>query len=434
MKTDPASGRIAIGYAVVLCLASAGTGHAVANGLYPLLLPLVPTVCYAFYRLIAILHETKRRVNFMFNAIDNDDFNFRFHEEPGDTDDMLLNASLNRIREILIQTKVRIEERERYYQLIMECAQTGMITIDDAGSVYQINNEALRIFGLPRLTHIRQTEASAPEAYAVLREIAPGKRYRAKCQTEIGETNLALSCSEILLEGKRLRVVVVSDIDNYLSEVQTESWSKLTRILTHEIMNSLAPITSLSDALLHLEKPLDADVRRGLDTINATSRRLMAFVDNFRRYTRIPPPRKEPFEVRPWLERAVRLTVPAKIAVTLTVDPADTLLYADPMQAGQVVVNLLKNGCEAVAGRRDAKIEIASHIDAQENIVITIADNGGEIPAETVENIFTPFFTTKPEGSGIGLSVSRRIMQLHGGSLRLTGNTAGRVVFTLTFR
>ena len=442
MKREGIAYGPVIGYTALLIAASGALGWVVTGSWYPLAILLVPVIGIAAYRLIGLYSDSIRRVTFMFNAIDNDDFTFRFHEDPSKVDNGMLNAALNRIKEILVRAKVRAEERERYYQLIMEYARTGLITINDAGSVYQANGEALRIFGLPRLTHIQQLELPAPEAYRVLTTIRPGEKHHVSCVTETGEMGLSLGCSQIVLEKRRLRVVVVSDINSELSEMQIESWSKLTRILTHEIMNSLAPITSLSDTLLHIDRTMNslapitslsdtllhidrtmnADVAHGLDTISATSRRLMAFVENFRRFTKIPVPQKAPFEVRELLEHAMTLIAAEGIRIRLDVEPADTMIYADQMLVGQVVVNL-----------RDACIEITSRIDPQENVVIEISNNGGAIPAEVTENIFTPFFTTKPDGSGIGLSVSRRIMQLHKGSLRLTANTDNRVTFTLLF-
>lgn len=433
MKREGIAYGPVIGYTALLIAASGALGWVVTGSWYPLAILLVPVIGIAAYRLIGLYSDSIRRVTFMFNAIDNDDFTFRFHEDPSKVDNGMLNAALNRIKEILVRAKVRAEERERYYQLIMEYARTGLITINDAGSVYQANGAALRIFGLPRLTHIQQLELPAPEAYRVLTTIRPGEKHHVSCVTETGEMGLSLGCSEIVLEKRRLRVVVVSDINSELSEMQIESWSKLTRILTHEIMNSLAPITSLSDTLLHIDRTMNADVAHGLDTISATSRRLMAFVENFRRFTKIPAPQKAPFEVRELLEHAMTLIATEGIRIRLDVEPADTMIYADQMLVGQVVVNLLKNAREAVGTRRDACIEITSRIDPQENVVIEISNNGGAIPAEVTENIFTPFFTTKPDGSGIGLSVSRRIMQLHNGSLRLTANTDNRVTFTLLF-
>ena len=434
MNLRAASGRAAASYGAVLGLASAVLGWTLACGWYPASLLLLPLLTWAFVRLVGLYRDVIGRVEFMFRAVENDDYAFRFCEGSRRVDDRLLNASLNRIREILALAKQRVEERERYYQLIMEHAGTGLLTLDDGGNVYQANGEALRIFGLPRLTHIRQIRIPAPEAYEALCEIRPGSRRRTACRDEMGETTLTMSCEGVELENRRLRVVALTDIDDEISAMQVETWSRLTRILTHEIMNSLAPVTSLSDTLLRTDAPLDADVMHGLRTIGATGRRLMAFVENFRRFTRIPEPRKEPFEARAWIDQLVALAVPASIRTVVSVEPADTLLYADPRLAGQVAVNLLKNACEAVGSRPDARIEIVVRIDARENVLVEISNNGGAIPPETAENIFTPFFSTKPDGSGIGLSVSRRIMQLHEGALRLAVNTPERVTFTMLFR
>lgn len=433
MKNDGISYGPLVEQLVLLVLATAGLGAILASGFYIFSILFVPLIGLCIYRIIRRYGESIRRVTFMFNAIDNDDLTFRFRDDEAEADNRMLNTALNRIKEIIVRAKLRAEERERYYQLIMECARTGLVTVNDAGSVYQANGEALRIFGLPRMTHIRQTETSMPEACRALQEIRTGQRLHVKEMTEAGEVNLSLTCAEIMLDQKRLRVIAVSDIDDYLAQTQIESWSKLTRILTHEIMNSLAPITSLSDTLLHLGRPLDADVAQGLETISATSRRLTAFVETFRRFTRIPEPQKAPVEVRGLLERVAALVATPQVGITVDVQPAEMLVYADEGLVSQVVVNLLKNAREAVAAQPDARIDVRARIDEGENIRIDVTDNGKAIPAAVTENIFTPFFTTKADGSGIGLSVSRRIMQLHNGSLRLTSNTDRRVTFTLLF-
>lgn len=433
MKNDGISYGPLVEQLVLLVLATAGLGAILASGFYIFSILFVPLVGLCIYRIIRRYGESIRRVTFMFNAIDNDDLTFRFRDDEAEADNRMLNTALNRIKEIIVRAKLRAEERERYYQLIMECARTGLVTVNDAGSVYQANGEALRTFGLPRMTHIRQTETSMPEACRALQEIRTGQRLHVKEMTEAGEVNLSLTCAEIMLDQKRLRVIAVSDIDDYLAQTQIESWSKLTRILTHEIMNSLAPITSLSDTLLHLGRPLDTDVAQGLETISATSRRLTAFVETFRRFTRIPEPQKAPVEVRGLLERAAALVSTPQVGITVDVQPAEMLVYADEGLVSQVVVNLLKNAREAVAAQPDARIDVRARIDEGENIRIDVTDNGKAIPAAVTENIFTPFFTTKADGSGIGLSVSRRIMQLHNGSLRLTSNTDRRVTFTLLF-
>lgn len=429
----PATSYVSVtAWCALLAGSGAGLCWVLMTGRYALTFLCAPLLLLSVFRIVRLYGESLRRVTFMFNAIDNDDYAFRFCDDHAASDGRLLNTALNRIRDILVRAKQRAEERERYYQLIMECARTGVVTLNDAGSVYQANGEALRIFGLPRITHVAQLAEVAPEACRVLSGIRQGEKHHVAYVNEAGEMRLTLNCSEIMLEEKRLRVVVVSDINSEMSDMQVEAWSKLTRILTHEIMNSLAPITSLSETLLALEGGLNDDVARGLGTIAATSRRLKDFVETFRKFTKIPPPRKEPFEVRRLLEQAATLAGDGA-EIRLDILPADTMIYADPTLVGQVVVNLLKNAREAVGTRREGKIEVRSRIDAQENVVINISNNGGAIPAEVTENIFTPFFTTKPDGSGIGLSVSRRIMQLHEGSLRLTSNTPDRVTFTLLF-
>ena len=381
-----------VSHVVVLIAVTAAAAALSATGRYAFALLLLPFGGIAVYRLVRLYDASMRRVTFLLDAVENNDLNFRFCEGAASGGERALNVALNRIREIIVRAKLRAEERERYYRLIMECARTGLLTVDDRGSVYQVNDEALRIFGLPRMTHVRQVEPLLPEACRALTAIRSGERLRVRSRTESGEVNLSLTCSEITLDRRHLRVVAVSDIDDYLSAVQVESWSKLTRILTHEIMNSLAPITSLSDTLLHLGRRL----------------------------------------VRGMLERAVMLAGVSDV-VRLDVEPSQMLIYADEGLVEQVAVNLLKNAREAAEGLSDGRIEVVARISADETVRIDFGDNGAAIPAEVSDNIFTPFFTTKPDGSGIGLSVSRRIMQLHGGSLRLTSNVDGKVTFTLFF-
>lgn len=424
-------------YLAVLVLATAALTYLIVEGIYALTIAAAAAIVFSLVKIIAIHHNYTRRVTFMFNAVENDDFTFRFNETGKDSDDILINMALNRIKEILSDAKVRAREREKYYELIMDCAKTGFITIDGAGNVHQSNSEALRIFGLVRLTHINQLLPISEELVAALREIQSGDKPHIRYINETGEMNLSLTCSDIRLDGRPVRVITVSDIDNELSEREIQSWNKLTRILTHEIMNSLAPVTSLSQTLIELNDSQDENMARGLETIADTSRRLLAFVESFRRFTRIPQPIKRPFEIAGMIHRAAALIgSDSQTQIIVSIDPPDTMIYADENLISQVIINLLKNAREAVRdceGKVEGRIEIRSSIDADENVIIEVSNNGGAIPAETVENIFTPFFTTKQDGSGIGLSVSRQIMQLHGGSLRLSCNTPQRVTFTLRF-
>jgi len=198
-------------------------------------------------------------------------------------------------------------------------------------------------------------------------------------------------------------------------------------------MNSLAPITSISNTLIN---NLDDSkkIEEGLAIIHSTSDRLMQFVNSFRQFTRIPAPQKTPFYLKEIISDVVSLSNFRKIKLDVDIEPDDTMLYADKTQLTQVFVNLLKNAiesCEENEDEKDYRIEIKSHIDAEECIRIEISNNGGKIPDEIAENIFMPFFTTKRDGSGIGLAISRQILRLHGGTLRLIKNTEEKVSFLL---
>ncbi|MBR5770424.1 MAG: GHKL domain-containing protein [Alistipes sp.] len=420
-----------IAYIVVIALAGAWSGYAWAKGHHAYLVVTVPVIALCLYRLFRLYGEIVHRLMFVFNAVQNDDYSFRFTENPRYTKYAFVNQSLNRIKEVLDNAKLQIKEREQYFQLIMECANVGIVVIMENGTVAQTNTKALRIVGMERLNHIDQLQVLSEELCEAMHRIGAGEQLTARLTTEIGDQNLVLSCSAMEFDGKRLRVVSIGNIHEELDRKEVESWEKLTRILTHEIMNSLAPVTSISHTLLSANADA-ATMQQGLETIHTTSDRLLRFVDSFRAVTRIPAPQKAPFYLSELVAEACSLTAREGVEVEVSIEPEDTMLYADRALMSQVVVNLLKNATEALADfEGERKITIHSTIDAEERIQIEITNNGSAIPAEVAENIFTPFFTTKADGSGIGLAVSRQIIRLHGGTLRLKHNEAGRVTFAV---
>ena len=423
-------GKIAVYVAVIIAVAGIG-GYVWASGHHAYLIVCVPIIIFCIFRLFRLYGEIVHRLMFVFNAVQNNDYSFRFAENPRYTQYAFVNQSLNRIKEVLDSAKLQIKEREQYFQLIMECANVGIVVVMENGTVAQTNSKVLNIFGLERLSHIDQLRLLSEELCEAMHRIGAGEQLTARLTTEIGDQNLVLSCSAMEFDGKRLRVISVGNIHEELDRKEVESWEKLTRILTHEIMNSLAPVTSISHTLL-AQSDDAATVRRGLETIHSTSDRLLRFVDSFRAVTRIPAPQKAPFYLSELVEEALSLIPHKGIAVEVNIEPADTMLYADRALMSQVFVNLLKNATEALLTQDcDRKITIRSTIDAEERIQIEITNNGSAIPVEVAENIFTPFFTTKTDGSGIGLAVSRQIIRLHGGSLRLKHNDEGRVTFAI---
>ena len=420
-----------IAYIVTIVLAAAWSGYAWAKDHHAYLIITVPVVLFCLFRLFKLYGEIVHRLMFVFNAVQNNDYSFRFTENPRYTQYAFVNQSLNRIKEVLDNAKLQIKEREQYFQLIMECANVGIVVVMENGTVMQTNSKALRIVGMERLSHIDQLRVLSEELCEAMHAVAPNEQRTVRYATEIGEQSLVLSCSAMEFDGKMLRVISVGNIHEELDRKEVESWEKLTRILTHEIMNSLAPVTSISHTLLSANADA-ATMQQGLETIHTTSDRLLRFVDSFRAVTRIPAPQKAPFYLSELVAEACSLTAREGVEIEVSIEPEDTMLYADRALMSQVVVNLLKNATEALADfEGERKISIHSTINAEERIQIDITNNGSAIPAEVAENIFTPFFTTKADGSGIGLAVSRQIIRLHGGTLRLKHNDEGRVNFAV---
>ena len=416
---------------VMLVAVSMLMGWLVTSGRGGYILPVAVLVVVLAWRLVNVYRRIVRNLDFIFGAVRNNDFSFRFVENPLRTEHSVVNHSLNRIKEVLDEAKMKALEKERYFEAVIECANVGIVILLENGAVVQNNSKALKLLGVPVLGHVGRLQGVSQSLAETLLKIAPMEKRSVCFSTESGEVNLLLSCSVMQYEGQELRIVSIEDINRELDMQEGLAWEKLTRILTHEIMNSLAPVTSISGTLLNSKGNAEV-LQQGLETIHGTSDRLMKFVDSFRSVTRIPLPKKEPFYLLELFNEAVPLIAPGDIRLVLAVDPKDTMIYADRVQLQQVVVNLLKNAVEACSLRDGERwIELRSHIAPDERVHIEISNNGGAIPADVAENIFTPFFTTKRDGSGIGLAVSKQIIRLHGGTLSLSQNSNDRVTFLI---
>ena len=328
----------------------------------------------------------------------------------------MLNKSLNRIKQILVNARDEAVEREKYYEQIMDAAGTGLLVVDEAGHILQHNVAATRLLHRSVLTHMEQVGQLFADGSLSVRE------------------------TYTTLRNKRVRIVAFSDINGELANREVDSWIKLIRVLTHEIMNTITPITSLSQSLLQQAK---GEQREGLEVINKTGTELMAFVENYRRFTHVPQPQPRLFYAKSFLERMATLA-DADGRVGVSVKPADLLVYADEGLMGRVVTNLLKNAKEAVAcaqdeegggdgsaqrngsPQRDGKVWIEAYTGDDDSVVIDICDDAALIAPDVAQQVFVPFFTTKQGGSGIGLPLSRQIMRVSGGTLELVQDAKAR--------
>ncbi len=383
------------------------------------------------YCLLRIHKSTQKKVDFMFNAIACDDFSFNFPEHKGSIKERSLNALLNRIKEIIIDAKVNAVEKEKYYEHIFNSIDTGILIINSDGKIFQSNEALSDMLGLKVITHINHISKVSPDLAMQISSIHPNEPLQASVETELGKTTLALSATYIMLKDNQMKLVAISNVDKALDKKEMESWSKLTRVLTHEIMNSLAPITSLSESLIELNK--DPRLAQGLSTIHQTNKSLASFVDSYRNFTRIQQPVKTPFEIAPLIDNIISLLCTKDVNVSVDMNPHDIMIYADENQILQVLVNLIKNACQAIEEQSHKEIKIKAYVREDENVVVEITNNGPAIDDSAVENLFIPFFTTKKGGKGVGLAISKQIMQHHNGQLTLSSNREGEVSFTLLF-
>ena len=345
-----------------------------------------------------------KKVTFLFDAIDNGDFSFNFPTEKGFKEDKILHKSLNRIKLFLQHTREEQMEREKYYEQILNAVDTGILVVDSHDNILQHNQAALRLLDTDVLTHMNQVKG------------------------KLKDEHLAKHETQAMLKDKHVRIIALSDVSHELSNQEVDSWIKLIRVLTHEIMNTITPVTSLSETLL-TRVTEDKDLKQGLETIHKTGTELLAFVNNYRRFTHVPQPQPALFYVEPFLERMALL---CNHEVEISVSPKDLLVYADESLLSHVVTNLLKNAVEAFNRQEKLSfIRLKAYANAQESIIIDVSNNAGLIPEDVASHIFIPFFTTKPEGSGIGLSLSRQIMRVSGGSLSLHQDKAQGIT---TFR
>ena len=375
------------------------------------------------------------RLKFLSEAVAGGDFSFSFPEGDKRRTDRVTAESLNRIRDMLSRTRQETIDKERYYAQILENVRTGIVAYDEQGFVTQTNRAAAELFGLPVLTHIRQLDRVSGGLADMLLVAAAGDTRTLTLHDVESTRQLSLQVSQSRIRDRNLRILVVNDIHNELDNKEIDSWISLTRVLTHEIMNSVSPITSLSESLRTLVPDTSSELYKGLDVIHSTGRGIEGFVESYRQFTHIPTPAPTLFYVRGLVERAVQLvqSVPenTRIDFRWSVEPGDMLLHADENLVGRVLNNLLKNAVEAIGQGNDGWVEVRGFLNERGDVVMEVSDSGGPIPPEVEERIFIPFFTTKTDGSGIGLSISRQIMRLSGGTLTL--RTRPNTTFVITF-
>ncbi|QCW98810.1 histidine kinase [Aggregatimonas sangjinii] len=420
--------------------------------------------CLAFALLIGLtvsliryVNHTNRKIAYFFDAIKNEDFTLRFPEKLSVKSLEELNHSLNMLNAMIQDIHLKKQAQEQYYQEILKQADIGILTINSKGHILYANPTVQRLLNYSPLNHIKQFNQVDEKLYRLFEELAPFESRIFQLENEREKTQLALKSTSIQIDDQELLLVVVQDIHKELDEKETDSWVKLIRVLTHEIMNTITPITSISESILKYFKTTDTipqiqlnedhiqNTVKGLEVIKEQGGDLMEFVQSYRSFLSLPKPDKALVSVQKLLDKVLVLMDQEgqndAIKFRILVEPADLELYIDEKQISQILINLIKNAQQSMNGdkmtlpaEREYFISITIGIsETNGKKYIQITDNGPGIPPELIDEIFVPFFTTKNTGTGIGLSLSKQIMHLHGGTIRVHSVPYQETSFILVF-
>ena len=409
------------------------------------------TIVILTISLISYLNTTNKKIRFFFDSVRNDDSSLSFPVNSKNKSFRELYQSMNKVNQQIQQLKIENSHQEQYFQILLEHLATGIITYNNKGFVLHANTSAKKLLSMNVLTHLHQIERIDKELYHTIQNIKPFERRLISIYTEKGEIQLSLKATSFKTNDNELVILSIQDIKNELDEKELESWMKLIRVLMHEIMNSITPITSLSERLSKIysidgnpvlpeevtEKTI-ATTLQGLNVIKEQGKGLMSFVESYRKLTRVPEPEKKLFRVADLMSRVQilfnSLEKNNKIELNVSMNNPDLEIFADQNLISQVLINLVKNAVEANENNPAGKIMIVSGLDENHHPEICVIDNGPGISEENRKEIFVPFFTTRPNGSGIGLSISKQIMRIHGGNLKVRSVPDKETVFCLSFQ
>jgi nitrogen fixation/metabolism regulation signal transduction histidine kinase len=358
-----------------------------------------------------------------------------------------LNVVFNEVLEAFRKARAEKEEQAQYLNTVVQQVRTGILSYDAEGNVQLINTNARRFIGVSTIKNIRELIPINPKLYHTINAVEPGKSELYKASNDL---YLTVQATELRIRGTDVKLVTLQNIQPELQKQELEAWQNLTRVLRHEIMNSITPISSLTSTLREIldhdmEKKENhyelkdegaEDLREGLSTIENRSKGLIKFIDAYREYTSLPKPNMKTIRLKELIERVAQLMRPelkkTRVSFHYECQSEYVTIQADAEMIEQVLINLLKNAIEALHDTPEPVLSLVGRSD--ENAVrVEVIDNGSGIIREALEHIFVPFYTTKKTGSGIGLSLSRQIMQMHNGTITVESEPDARTIFTLRF-
>ena len=424
------------------------TSFILLQGLHTYLIIIAPVIIYQLVELYRFQHKSQDEIQQFVESVHYRDFSRYFDVKHAPSELQPMREGFNQINTTFKIISKEKETQYQYLQKILELVETGILSYEhESGDVMWMNESLKQMLQLPYLKTIHSLAKRDNELYNEIVALKPGEGKVAKAHLEKGSFKVLLSATAFQTEEKKFKLIAFQNISEALDESESQAWQRLLGVMTHEIMNSVAPISSLADTLKNrLEKLVMNlttksasvhDLEIGIDTIKRRSEGLLKFAEIYRNLNKITKPNLKKTLVRDLFESLYQLMHPTldqkNIEMDIVLKDTGLVLEADTSLAEQVLINLVVNAMEAVKDRPDARIILSASSDDNEKVLLKVADNGPGIPEEVVENIFIPFFSTKKNGSGIGLSLCKQIMMLHKGNIHVHSIVGEGTAFTLQF-
>jgi len=401
------------------------------------------------FEVFGFLSKTNQELSRFLDAARYADFGQRFQFSNLGAGFAELGETFTHILDRFREDRKQQESELRHLKALLEHVPVPLISIHANGQVTLWNNSARRLFGIARVTRLSDLEQFGADFLKQVRSIQPGETQLVTFQMDNMEQHLTISASEITTANDTERLISLQNIQSELDGMQLSAWQDLVRVLTHEIMNSITPVASLaktaadllddvSDKVMEME--IIGELKDVKDAVNTVARRsdgLMNFVSSYRQLTRLPEPEKTRFKLSDLFADVTRITTSdwlgKGLALITNIDPSELDVFADRQMVEQVLINLLQNCEHALEDTERGQVSLSARLNQRGHVTLEVSDNGPGIPDDIASEIFVPFYTTRREGSGVGLALSRQVMIAHRGTISFTNNEQGGARFTLVF-
>jgi signal transduction histidine kinase len=420
------------------------------HGYYYTLAGMIFVILLQSWLLLNKVNRTNTDLEKFFSSVQNHDSSIRMSENGASNSFRKLHDRMNNLNTIIQNVKIENEKTAQFLQSVVDHVDIGLLSFDIHGKTEIYNKAAIRYLKVQQLPELSLLKPVNEELYNIITTIKSGQEILYKMRTDTLLQSVLVKAIELRFETNLIKLVSFQDITNELDKKELYSWQRLIRVLTHEIMNSISPITSLTTVISGyftkrngesqieegtIDKQIVSKTLSGLNTIEETGKGLLEFVDKYRSLTSLPKPNFCRFSVESLFMKSKLLmesNIPENIQIIENVTPADLAMEADFAQVEQILINLIKNAVEASSDNKNGTIQLkAFHIDGC--AIIEVEDDGSGISDDIIEDIFVPFYTTKKSGSGIGLSLSKQIMQNHDGTISVNSVPGKGARFTLRF-